>query len=238
MQPLNISSTILKVGNTVLKQKALAWTAKEMSDVKYLESVIDRMTKEMGNVGTGIAAPQIGINKQLFLFEFDSQGLPVHCPNFPLTAFFNPKVEIIEEDVYMPPPGFSITTNKKILNLKRYKKSLQTFERSVPLKQTSNNTMEMYESCLSVPNIFAKIKRAKRCIITFLDITGKERVIDAEGIIAACFQHEYDHLLGRLLVDRLDPKKSVSEQVMYSTELSPNEINEAIKVDGNFQVVR
>jgi len=51
------------------------------------------------------------------------------------------------------------------------------------------------EGCLSVPGIFADVERADRI------------VVEADGLLAVCIQHEMDHLVGKLFVDYLSPLK-------------------------------
>ena len=63
------------------------------------------------------------------------------------------------------------------------------------------------EGCLSVPDTSVKIKRAKKVTITFLNSGGEARQMTAEGLLARAFQHEIDHLNGRLIVDYLGPIK-------------------------------
>lgn len=57
------------------------------------------------------------------------------------------------------------------------------------------------EGCLSVPGICIKIRRAKRVTVKGLDESGKPFTIDAEDLLACVFQHEIDHLKGKLIVD-------------------------------------
>ena len=63
------------------------------------------------------------------------------------------------------------------------------------------------EGCLSVPGIYANIKRADQIRIKAKDRHGIEFEEDAEGLHAVCLQHEKDHLEGRLFVDYLSPLK-------------------------------
>jgi len=58
------------------------------------------------------------------------------------------------------------------------------------------------EGCLSVPNIFGKVKRCKKILITALDTAGKPIKIEAEDFFARIVQHEIDHLNGILFVDK------------------------------------
>lgn len=59
------------------------------------------------------------------------------------------------------------------------------------------------EGCLSVPGIGFALPRANEVQLRGLDMTGQPVQLDAEGMLARCFQHETDHLDGRLYIDRL-----------------------------------
>jgi len=63
------------------------------------------------------------------------------------------------------------------------------------------------EGCLSVPGQFAEIDRPDRCKIKYLDYDGKEQILNAEGLLATCIQHEIDHLEGILFIDYLSKLK-------------------------------
>jgi peptide deformylase len=63
------------------------------------------------------------------------------------------------------------------------------------------------EGCLSLPGQYAEITRPARVKIRYLDQTGAKREIEAEGLLAACLQHEIDHLDGILFVDHLSALK-------------------------------
>jgi peptide deformylase len=59
------------------------------------------------------------------------------------------------------------------------------------------------EGCLSLPNQFADITRPAKVKVRYLDVSGARREIEADGLLAACLQHEIDHLDGILFVDHL-----------------------------------
>src|SRR6185436_17765096 len=59
------------------------------------------------------------------------------------------------------------------------------------------------EGCLSVPGFEATVVRPTRVIIKGLDREGAERVREGTGLLARAFQHEMDHLDGRLFIDHL-----------------------------------
>ena len=63
------------------------------------------------------------------------------------------------------------------------------------------------EGCLSVPGIYDGVERALAVRVRALDEQGRERLIEAEGLLAVCIQHEMDHLLGKVFVEYLSPLK-------------------------------
>ena len=63
------------------------------------------------------------------------------------------------------------------------------------------------EGCLSVPGIYEKILRSDQVVVDFLDADGKEQTLEAKGLLAACIQHETDHLDGILMIDHLSKLK-------------------------------
>ena len=63
------------------------------------------------------------------------------------------------------------------------------------------------EGCLSLPGQYAEITRPARVKVRYLDEAGAKREIQADGLLAACLQHEIDHLDGVLFVDYLSALK-------------------------------
>lgn len=59
-----------------------------------------------------------------------------------------------------------------------------------------NDKIEGDEGCLSFPNLWLKVKRHNKITAAYLDNTGKQCIIELEGLDARCFQHELDHLDG------------------------------------------
>lgn len=66
---------------------------------------------------------------------------------------------------------------------------------------------ECEEGCLSVPGVYEKVTRAAKVVVSALDEHGKNRELEAEGLLAVCIQHEMDHLLGRVFVEKLSRLK-------------------------------
>ncbi|MBV9778035.1 MAG: peptide deformylase [Acetobacteraceae bacterium] len=72
---------------------------------------------------------------------------------------------------------------------------------------TSEELATREEGCLSLPGQYAEITRPARVRVRYLDQTGARQEIEAEGLLAACLQHEIDHLDGVLFVDHLSSLK-------------------------------
>lgn len=63
------------------------------------------------------------------------------------------------------------------------------------------------EGCLSVPLVYDKVPRHARIKVKALGRDGAPYVLDAEGLLAVCVQHEMDHLMGKVFVEYLSPLK-------------------------------
>ena len=63
------------------------------------------------------------------------------------------------------------------------------------------------EGCLSIPEYTEEVTRPARVTVRFLDRDGAEQVVEADGLLATCLQHEIDHLNGVLFIDHLSRLK-------------------------------
>ena len=73
------------------------------------------------------------------------------------------------------------------------------------LSQEGEQILE--EGCLSVPGINEKVKRPLKVTVKGMDLKEKEKVIEAEGLLARVLCHEIDHINGKLFISRLSPLK-------------------------------
>ena len=73
--------------------------------------------------------------------------------------------------------------------------------------QYSNETALYKEGCLSYPNLWLTIKRPKYIITEYQNSKGDTITAEMDGLVARCFQHEYDHLLGICFVDKVSSMK-------------------------------
>ena len=90
-------------------------------------------------------------------------------------------------------------------------------------KDSESSTYE--EGCLSVPNYFAEVDRPKKCKIQYLDYNGKKQILETDGLLATCIQHEMDHLEGILFIDYLSKlKKTMIVKKLSKQKEKPDRI--------------
>jgi len=63
------------------------------------------------------------------------------------------------------------------------------------------------EGCLSLPGVYAKVKRPSDIIVRGMDRDGKQVELEANDLLAVCIQHEIDHLNGTMFIDHLSGLK-------------------------------
>jgi peptide deformylase len=73
--------------------------------------------------------------------------------------------------------------------------------------EVSKDTELFKEGCLSYPDLWLTIKRPKAIIAEFQNSKGDIVTAEMDGLIARCFQHEFDHLKGICFVDRVSQMK-------------------------------
>lgn len=71
-----------------------------------------------------------------------------------------------------------------------------------------SDTPNVYEEgCLSIPDIYAEVERPAEVTVEYLDLSGEQKTIKADGMLATVLQHEIDHLDGALFIDYLSKLK-------------------------------
>ncbi|MCH2107165.1 MAG: peptide deformylase [Planctomycetes bacterium] len=65
------------------------------------------------------------------------------------------------------------------------------------------------EGCLSFPGVYAEVRRPDHCKVRFFSVDGEEHEEEFTGFTSRVIQHEFDHLEGVLLVDRMSPADKV-----------------------------
>ena len=92
-----------------------------------------------------------------------------------------------------------------VIDISEEKRDLRVFINPRLVLCAGSQTGE--EGCLSVPGIYDKVERAERVTVHYLDLDGRPQVLEAEGLLAVCIQHEIDHLNGKVFVDHLSQLK-------------------------------
>lgn len=72
-----------------------------------------------------------------------------------------------------------------------------------PEIETAGQIEENEEGCLSIPGLYTRIRRYSECTVTATDLEGNRFTQSGEGLLARAFQHEYDHLQGKMIKDRM-----------------------------------
>ena len=79
----------------------------------------------------------------------------------------------------------------------------------------SDKQKKDWEGCLSIPAIRALVPRYKEIKISYTDVTGNKINTQLEGFIARVFQHEFDHLEGKVYLDRVESNQDIFAESEY-----------------------
>lgn len=95
-------------------------------------------------------------------------------------------------------------------------------------KITARNGEQIHEEgCLSVPGIYADVKRAEEITVEFLNLDGEPQTLTTDGLLAVCIQHEIDHLKGIVFLDHLSvlKRKMALKKLAKAAETVPVNVN-------------
>lgn len=163
-------------GDPILRKRA-----EEISEINgHLAHLCENMFLAMTAVGgIGLAAPQIGVGKRLFVYLRKEQ-LPGHSGK----RRSGKRLPIDSDETRHI---WEVIINPRITE--------------------SDGAWRYEEGCLSVPGYSWEIERPRRVALEGVDIHGNEISFEADDLLARLFQHEIDHLDGVLLVERLNPEE-------------------------------
>lgn len=90
------------------------------------------------------------------------------------------------------------------------------------LSWISENRKTTEEGCLSLPGQYAEVERPAQIRVKFIDQHNRNQEFEVDGLVAACLQHEMDHLDGRLFIDHLSrlKKNMILRKLAKSKRLS------------------
>ena len=81
-----------------------------------------------------------------------------------------------------------------------------------PVLDDLSGAVEAEEGCLCLPGVVGPIKRAQTCVIRAVDLLGNPIERSGEDLQARIWQHETDHLDGRLIIDRMSPAATITNR--------------------------
>jgi peptide deformylase len=136
----------------VLRQRSL--------EVEKLDGTLAQLAQDMIETmyaapGVGLAAPQVGVQRRLFVYDIGD--------------------------------GPSAVVNPTIVE--------------------SSGEWSYEEGCLSIPGLSWELVRPREVLLRGYSLDGEEFEIEADELLARCFQHEMDHLDGILVLERIDPNE-------------------------------
>jgi len=144
------------------------------------QTLLDDMLETMYHApGIGLAATQINVHEQILVIDISEQKNQPYC-------FINP--EIISDS------GKEVQKNQPYC-----------FINPEIISDSGKEVME--EGCLSVPETYADVERAESIVVKYLDRKSNEQILECDGLLAVCIQHEMDHLQGKLFIDYLSKLK-------------------------------
>lgn len=80
-----------------------------------------------------------------------------------------------------------------------------------------------WEGCLSVPGIRAQVPRHRSILVDYQDAQGEPQQIALSDFPARVFQHEYDHLIGKVYLDRIESTEDIISESEFYKRITPEE---------------
>lgn len=112
-----------------------------------------------------------------------------------------------------------VDVHKKVIvvDVSERRDSLITLVNPEIIEQHGESDIE--EGCLSVPGIYDTVPRAERVKVRAWDANGKSFILEAQGLLAVCIQHEMDHLEGKVFVEYLSQLKQTRVRARLAKQL-------------------
>lgn len=84
----------------------------------------------------------------------------------------------------------------------------------------SKKKEKAWEGCLSIPGIRALVPRHRKIKVKYMTRYNEEKTVVFKGFIARVFQHEYDHLKGKVYLDRVENTKDIISEELYIRDVN------------------
>lgn len=168
---------IIPYGDSLLRRQSQKI---ETVDDEILTLIADMKEVVQAAEGVGLAAPQVGVSKMLFLIDWAN----LEDGGEEIIAYINPRVV-----------------------------------------GRGDSIVEAAEGCLSLPEVWADVQRPDEIKVEYQTVDGELHEEDLSGMPARVFQHELDHLLGILFIDRISSSERAELkedlQAIMSGEVKP-----------------
>ena len=154
---------------------------------KSVEKIDDELKKLMTNMletmyadkGVGLAAVQVGVLKRVIVIDVEYKVEEEECDGHHHSHHHHHHISNQKPMFLINPESISCSKEQSVY----------------------------YEGCLSFPEVRADVTRPELVKVKYLDYSGAEKILEADGILATCVQHEIDHLNGITFVDHLSKLK-------------------------------
>jgi peptide deformylase len=161
------------IGDPVLRQRATEVGDVNGALVRLAEDMLDTMYEAPG---LGLAGPQVGVQKRIFVFDVGE--------------------------------GPQVVINPEL--------------------RESRGEWAYEEGCLSIPGLTFELVRPKEVHLVGYDLDGNELSIEADELLARCFQHELDHLDGVLFLEHLDDDdRKAAMRIIREQRLTAADLHDA-----------
>lgn len=163
---------ILELGHPLLRVQANP--VNDIGSVETQQLLDDLLAFVSQKKGMGIAAPQVGISKQIFIMCSHPNHRYPNAPEMPPTCVINP--QIISMD---------------------------------------GVTLKDWEGCLSIPGLRALVPRPESVQVRYITRDAKQVETTYDGFLARLFQHEFDHLQGKLFIDHAESTHDIMTEKQW-----------------------
>jgi peptide deformylase len=171
--PVDLSTLRVQIYPAPILRQKVSPVPKITDEVKAVAARMIELMRE--SKGIGLAAPQVGLPWRMFVVEIDADNKRVKTNGTAPGSAAAPATSTQGPVVYINP---------------RLTSPAPTVEPGE-------------EGCLSLPNVYGDVLRPPTITITATDLTGKEFTTTGTGLLARCWQHEFDHLDGVLIIDKM-----------------------------------
>ena len=150
----------------------------------------------------------------------------LHKVAAPVTVFDAPLKKLavdLAETMYVAPgvglAASQVDVHKQLIvvDVSERRDSLITLVNPQIIESYGESDIE--EGCLSVPGIYDTVPRAERVKVRAWDANGKSFILEAQGLLAVCIQHEMDHLKGKVFVEYLSQLKQQRVRARLAKQL-------------------